>query len=96
MALVINEKKLAANKTLQKLNKEHSQLEEGQEQIVKRASKIINRIQDKCPHEHVEKSGGEMWSAWPDWGYYNTWYKCLDCGKKWKNYDAPLSVVENV
>ena len=45
---------------------------------------IIDKIQNKkCEHKRIRKGGGGSWSEWPDYGYYDVWYECLDCKKMW-------------
>jgi hypothetical protein len=44
---------------------------------------IINQIQKECKHTRIEKSGGGIWHEWPDYGYYDVYYGCLDCKKGW-------------
>lgn len=44
---------------------------------------ITKRLQKKCRHTRLEKSGGGMWHEWPDYGHYPINYECLDCGKKY-------------
>ena len=44
---------------------------------------ILNKIQnEKCEHNRIEKAGGGVWREWPNYDYYEEWYECLDCGKR--------------
>ena len=65
------------------------------QKLTKQRTKLVDKIQSKCKHLRIKKGGGGMWHEWPDYGYYATWYECLDCGKffvqgkiKWAQQEA--------
>jgi hypothetical protein len=69
--------------TIKELKLELRKLNNNLTQFAKKRKSIVNRIQKKCKHLRVEKSGGGMWHEWPEYGYNDTYYSCLDCKKVW-------------
>jgi hypothetical protein len=60
---------------------------------------VIGKIQNEtCEHRRIKKGGGGSWAEWPDYGCYDVWYECLDCGKWWneKNLYGKYSLREKL
>jgi hypothetical protein len=61
------------SKRIERIKEQEKSLREKKELLEKKRQKV-------CLHLHIEKSGGDKWFNYPEWGTNPFRMQCKDCG----------------